>query len=117
MTEAQAPAEHGLLITKDWLRALAPFTAEIGEAERTVTLERAKAAAWAAWAAAVTAFQTAAYEAAKGGATYEEARAKADAVFDKHRDVVREQLQALYLDMINAELHVITAPAVAAAAA
>ena len=101
------------------LRALAPITAELGEAERTAAIDQANEAAWAAmaaraaraawdawaaWDAAAAAAQTAAFEAAKGCATYEEARAKADAVFMAHRDEVQAQLHDLYTRMINAEL-------------
>ena len=128
------------------LRALAPITAELGEAERTAAIDQANEAAWAAraaraawaawdawaaraawdawdswdardardawdawdardaWDAAANAAASAAYEAAKGSATYEEARAKADAVFMAHRDEVQAQLHDLYTRMINAEL-------------
>jgi hypothetical protein len=122
------------------LRALAPITSELGEAERKDALDKAAAAAraawaaraaraawaawdawaaraawdawaaraawdaWDAWDAAASAAQTAAYEAAKGCASYEEARSKADAVFMAHRDAVQAELHDLYLRMINARL-------------
>jgi hypothetical protein len=60
--------------------------------------------AWDAWDAVEAVSLTVAYEASKGCANYEEARAKADAVFASHRDEVREQMHALYLEIINAKL-------------
>ena len=131
------------------LRAMAPITAELGEAERTAALDKVAAAAraaWAAWAArgargardaraawaawdawsawdardawaardawdardardaAAHAGTVAAYEAAKGCATYEEAREKADAVFMRHHDAVQASLHELFTNMINAKL-------------